>query len=581
MSTASEREVIRASAGSFRGAWRHSPWRRLLAGFATSMTADFSFAVTIVVLVLERTGSPGWVAAAVVARLVPAVLLAPIGGLLADGGHPRRVLITSDLTRCASLVATAGSAALELPVVIIIGLTALVGVAAGPYRATVIASTASLVDVDDLVAANAANSAAGEVAWFVGTVGGAGLLALGGAELALITGAGCFAVAAAMVGFSQAAPANGSAGVGATGPIATRELRTGLAQGGRALAENRGLLVLLGFTATVFVAFGVEQVAHVLVARDRLGLGARGVGVLAAAIGLGAVLAAPIAGRLAAGRRGGVLLAGAGVLIGAPLALLAATTALWVAVPLLVVEGAAGVVFEVLVVTYLQRSCPGAVLATVSSFQSSASGAAQLFGSLAAPLLIAAGSLEVALIVTGAGVATASVLFAPALDGLAGAAESRRRELAPIVDRLASLGLLEGASRVALERLAAETATRSVPAGAVVFREGDVTDHFYVVLAGELSVHSSGENAGPEVEVNRLRAGDWFGEIGLLHQRSRTATVRASSDSTLLSVPGGAFLEAVSGSDVLPDPLRRTMVVRLTRTHPGLVSPVGPPDDRA
>ncbi|NMD23129.1 MAG: MFS transporter, partial [Actinobacteria bacterium] len=55
-------------AGGFRGAWRHRRWRWLLGSYAVSMTGDFLYAVALVVLLIDDTGSAGWVAAAAVLR---------------------------------------------------------------------------------------------------------------------------------------------------------------------------------------------------------------------------------------------------------------------------------------------------------------------------------------------------------------------------------------------------------------------------------------------------------------------------------------------------------------------------------
>jgi CRP-like cAMP-binding protein len=72
-------------------------------------------------------------------------------------------------------------------------------------------------------------------------------------------------------------------------------------------------------------------------------------------------------------------------------------------------------------------------------------------------------------------------------------------------------------------------------------------------------------------EVNRLHADDWFGEIGLLRRVPRTATVTTTMDSELLAIPGTVFIDALAVAEVLPDPLRSTMTVRLAQLHPAAV----------
>ena len=92
----------------------------------------------------------------------------------------------------------------------------------------------------------------------------------------------------------------------------------------------------------------------------------------------------------------------------------------------------------------------------------------------------------------------------------------------------------------ALERLAVESQLVRVAAGEPVFREGDPGDRFYVVEQGEVEI--AGKAFGP---------GEAFGEIALLRDVPRTATVTATSDVVLRAVGREDFVEAVMGqSDV-------------------------------
>jgi CRP-like cAMP-binding protein len=122
------------------------------------------------------------------------------------------------------------------------------------------------------------------------------------------------------------------------------------------------------------------------------------------------------------------------------------------------------------------------------------------------------------------------------------------------------------ASHAALERIARATTPVAVPAGTIVCRQGDIPDDLYVIDSGEVAVSTAAQG-----EVNRLRADDWFGEIGLLRRVPRTATVTTTVDSELLRIPGSVFIDALAGSDVLPDPLRSTMTIRLVQIRHPLV----------
>jgi cAMP-binding proteins - catabolite gene activator and regulatory subunit of cAMP-dependent protein kinases len=95
----------------------------------------------------------------------------------------------------------------------------------------------------------------------------------------------------------------------------------------------------------------------------------------------------------------------------------------------------------------------------------------------------------------------------------------------PIADVLSTVPLLSGLDRRQLERLARDFAERTIPAGTVVVREGD--DHgmgFFVIAEGEVIVSAGGQ------ELNRLGPGSYFGEVALISDRVRTATVTAATE---------------------------------------------------
>ena len=98
-------------------------------------------------------------------------------------------------------------------------------------------------------------------------------------------------------------------------------------------------------------------------------------------------------------------------------------------------------------------------------------------------------------------------------------------------------------------------------------QEGDRPDDLYAVRAGLLSVTTS-TAVGP---IPDLVAGDLFGEIGLLRDIPRTATVTAATDTELLRIDGPVFVAVVLGGAAPPDPLVRGVGRRLGRTHPHLV----------
>jgi CRP-like cAMP-binding protein len=129
---------------------------------------------------------------------------------------------------------------------------------------------------------------------------------------------------------------------------------------------------------------------------------------------------------------------------------------------------------------------------------------------------------------------------------------------------LEELRIFDGAERPALERIAAAVEERRVPAGTIVLRQGDAPDDLYVLVEGALAVDR--EDRGVVRHVNDMAAPDYLGEIGLVEQIPRTATVTAATDAVLWRVPGQVFLDAVTSAPELPALLAGGMRMRLART---------------
>ncbi len=562
-----------ARPGTFRSAWSHRRWRWMFGSYAISVTGDFVYSVALVVFVLDRTGSAAWVSAAAVARLVPYVLLGPIAGVVADRVDRRRLMVVLDITQAGLLAAMALAVATDGPVVLAIALAAISASASVPYRAAAVATTPRLVPEDDLAAANAAASIAAQAAWFIGPALGAAMVALFDVGWSLLANAAGFLFAAFLV--SRAGDLGGGPssvteqpGVEPEADGASPGLVGGLTEGVDAIRTDRGLAALVTFVAILMLGFGMEQVLHVFVAVDRVGAGAEWVGVMGASIGIGGLVVAPLTARIARGADVGSALVVSGVMSGVPLAALAVTDSRIVVLALLAIEGAAVIVNEVMLVTLLQRACPDHLLGRVFGLQDSSSAVTQLVGSLIVPVLVGVLGLQVALAIGGGVTVAGTLLLAPALLALGRRGEAERLALAPLVDELRAVPIFADLGEGALTRLARGAIVERREIGDVVMAEGDPADDLYVVRSGALVVHSTGGAGGVAREVNRMGGGDWFGEIGVLQRRPRTATVTVTEPVELIRVPGAVFLDGLAAPEILPDPIRRTVAARLARTHP-------------
>jgi hypothetical protein len=332
-----------------------------------------------------------------------------------------------------------------------------------------------------------------------------------------------------------------------------------------------GALALLALAVVVELAFGFELVAHVDVAAQRLGIGAAGAGWLTAFVGIGGVLGGSLAAAIARGHHAGLVAAGAGAVFGISMATLALLTRPAPAFGLMAVEGVANVLYDVVTVTMLQRLLSGGVVARAQALIDAAGALALAAGSVLAPVVIGGLGLPGSLVAVGLAAVVAAMALSPVLLAADRVTSARVDTLVPIVGCFRATALFEMAPYAVVERVAAASCATTVGPGAVVVAQGDLAATVHVVEAGNLQVIVEAD--GHSRTVNRLGPGDWFGEIGVVGQRPRTATVLAETDARVWTIPAWAFLDAVASSASVADPLTRGMQVRLARTGVGSVLP--------
>jgi CRP-like cAMP-binding protein len=299
-----------------------------------------------------------------------------------------------------------------------------------------------------------------------------------------------------------------------------------------------------------------------------LGTGPNGYSYLLAGSALGGVIAAGLANRASASTRLAPIIVGSLFLQALPFLLTVPVHTPAIAFALQVCSGVGMIIVDVLALTALQRDLPGAVLSRVLGvFDMLVLGAivAASFG--ASTVYAASGkNLDTVLICIGVFFPAVALLGLPVLLRADRKVAGDIAALAPRVELLARLDMFSGAPRPVLERLAAAAVEEHAPARKLLIREGDPADALWILVDGALNVriHGDGETAR---QMPIVEAPGYVGELGLLHRRPRTATVRTREASTLLRINGEDFLKAVE--ETAPSvSLLSTTSARLSRGIP-------------
>jgi MFS family permease len=385
-----------AAPGTMRSALRHRSFRRLLVGLAVSEAGDWLYNVALLAFVYQRTHSAGWLAATTAARIVPWVVLGPLGGVIADRFDRRRTMIVCDVVRAVLMLGLGAVALAGLPVVLAPVLAGLATVAAAPYAPCTAATTPRLVPDVDLPGANALRAAVGMAAVAAGPVLGAVVLLLGPPSTAFLINAATFGLSALAV---LSIP--GGAAFRPSRAAADRQgIVADIVLGARALRAQPVAVRLMGADVVCSVVYGMQTVLLLLLSRS-LGFGEAGYGYILAGLGVGGIVGTTLAGRAARSSRPRVVLVGALLALAVPSSLMAVTPWLPVLLVWSVIGGAGAVLVEVLCETALQRELDEEIFARAYGVALPVILAGIVGGSLVAAPLVALVGLPGAIAATG------------------------------------------------------------------------------------------------------------------------------------------------------------------------------------
>lgn len=538
---------LRETAASLRSVFANRNLRRMQLALVGSMIGDWAYGTAVAVWAYGVGGAKAvgiWMAI----RMALMAVTSPFTAGLADRLPRKTVMIGMDVARAVLVAAAAACLYLDTPAAPIFVLATLTGIFGTPFRAAQNALTPALANTpEELTASNGAASTFESLAFFVGPALGAAMLTVGTIEEVFLLNVATFLwsmlmVARIRVSLTEAAQpvaerdadeddAEGEGDADAAGFLSETSA------GFRAMWADKDLLLIIVQGSVQTIIAGATAVFPLVLAVEIMGTGAKGVGYLDSLFGVGAIVGGVYAISRASRHKLAQDMTLGVVLWSLPLLLITLWPHPVAVVVALALLGFANPLVDVNMYTLIQRITPDEVLGRVFGAMEACLIATMALGAAVTPLLLHLVGLRGTLAVLGIVVTLMALAGAPRMRKL----DQRLVPPAelPLLQRIAMFAPL---SPVVLETLAGKLRRFDVPAGAVVLHVGDASDRFFIIESGRVQV------TGPDGSVLREETtGDFFGEIGLLRDVPRTATVTALEDTVLQALDRDDFLAAVTG----------------------------------
>jgi cyclic nucleotide-binding protein/MFS transporter len=546
---------FRAVVSVFRAAFEDPVLRRV--GFAYSLFGAAEFGVWITLLVFAYGhGGPTSSMLMVLVQLVPCIAFGPFLGALADRRRPSRVLCLGYGLQALSMGAVAVAIDLRAPAVVVFALAPLTSLSFTMTRPPQAALLPAIVRTpNELTAANVMTGWTDAAAALVGPAVVGILLAWRGPGLAVAAMA-CLTVVSTFLVVRVVGPAaaissdvipgdaaSGGEGGDQSGDLmsgvggALASIRTGASSNLLVAVRNPQIRVLLLLHTFYFVLIGALDLLCVILAVNYLHMGPGGPGFLNAALGGGALLAGFVTAFLVGRRRLANTLTVALSIGVVALALIGAIPRVAPAIILIGIVGLAGAVFDVTGRTLLQRSAPSDALAGSFSILEALMDLGLAPGAVLVRVAIAIGGLKAALVAP----AVVALLLIAGLWRRIQKIDASATVPQVEIQLLRLISIFAALPAPSLEGIARDLEPLTVSQGTVVIKEGERGDCYYAVAEGELEISRDSQF------LQMVSRGDGFGEIALIRDVPRQATVTAATDASLYTLERELFVQAVTG----------------------------------